>query len=368
VKHIKALGCTLAVATLLCAVEADAQNIDGSFRLALETDVLALDHVTLSSGPASVTSGSTTFGLPGPALGVAVAYGVSPNILLGTRLQASSSHIKVGDAAADATGFALFPEAEYLFPGAVVRPFVSANLGYRATGSSVAAETSTSTFLIGPGAGMHAFVSSSFSLDAGVMALFQKGTSKSNGVALDANGYSVLLTVALSGWLGGSSATAAPVAAVPPVEKPPATDEGSTAVDEAGIVESTFTLDRPNASGGVRVTIHGDPVRDADSVEVIVTSLRPSRPGAACSTLAFEAAGRRTELTDMRSSSRGGFGSALTTQAGTLPFDALRSLTDADREAWLMVCDERVLLLPAAKHRLERFGGVFRRRIPAGPP
>lgn len=364
--RIECLGCALAAATVLFATAAEAQNIDGSFRLGLEGTVLGLDHLTLSSGPTSVSGTNTTLGLPGPALGVALGYGASNNVLLGARLMASSVNSKVGDLSADTTGFALFPQLEYLFPGAVVRPFVSANLGYRATGSSGGADASTSSFLIGPGAGLHAFPSSSFSLDAGVMALLQKGTSKANDVELDTSGYSVLLTVALSGWLGGGSNSASPALAPPPLEKPRVTDEGSTVVDEAGAIESTFTLDRPNASGGVRVTIHGDPNKDANSVKVIVTAPQPARPAASCGPLAFEAGGTRTELTDMQSSSRGGFGS-LTTQAGSLPLDAFGSLIDADQEVWLTLCDERVLVLAPAKRRIDRFVGAFRHRLRTSP-
>jgi hypothetical protein len=349
-------------------MDAGAQSIDGSFRLALEANVLALDQITLSSGSTSVDGAGTTLGLPGSGLGIALGYGASTNVLVGARLLASSTHSKVADAASDTAGFALFPQAEYLFPGAAVRPFISANLGYRATGSSGGVNTSTSTLLIGPGAGLHAFASSGFSVDAGLMALFQKGTSKSDDVALDTSGYSVLLTVALSGWLGGGNAIAAATPTRPPPEKPLVADAGTVAVDEAGAIESTFTLDLPKTSGGVRVTIHGDPDKDSGAVRVIVTSLQAPRPGRHCEVLAFEAGGTRTELSDIQSSSRGGFGSALTTQAGALSVDALSSLTDPDREAWLMLCDERVLLLPAAKHRMERFIRIFRRRLQSAHP
>ena len=360
------ISTALAAVALFSATEADAQNIDGSFRLALETNVLGLKHVALGSGPTSVGSTSTTVGLPGQALGVALGYGVFSDLLIGARLLASSTQTKIGDSTADATGFTLFPQAEYLFAGAVVRPFVSANLGYTADGSTGAAKTSTSTFLIGPGAGVHAFLRSSFSLDAGVMALFQKGTVESGGAELATTGYSVLLTVSLSGWLGGDSPTAS-AAPASPLETQRASDHGSLVVDEGGIIDAEFALDLPNTSGGVRVAIHGDPTKDPKRIKVIVTSLQSARPGVACGPLSFEAAGTRTELSDVQSSSRGGFGSALTTQAGSLAFDALGALTDIDRESWLTVCDERVLLLPAAKRRLERFARVFRRRLPADP-
>lgn len=49
-KRVKGLARALLAIIVFSATDADAQNIDGSFRLALEGNVLALDHVTLSSG------------------------------------------------------------------------------------------------------------------------------------------------------------------------------------------------------------------------------------------------------------------------------------------------------------------------------
>jgi hypothetical protein len=350
------------LALLLLATHANAQEIDGAFRLALDTDVLGFDSVTLSDGSNSVTTSGTALGLPGPSVGVGLGYGVSSNVLLGARLLASSTHNKVGDIATDMTGLELLSQLEYLFPGQAVRPCVSANLGYKATGVSGSADTSSATFLVGPAVGLHGFVGPALSLDAGVTALFQKGTFKTGAAKFDSSGYSVLLTVAIAGWFGGSPPAPAPV------EKPSAVSNQAIPDDAVGPRESTFTLDLPNTAGSIHVTLREGPDKDAGRIQVIVSFLKPPERTTPCGSVAFETAGRRTELVDVRSSSGGGFGSALTTQAGTLPFDALPALADPNQDAWLEVCDQRVLILRAAKRRLERFLHAFPSRAEAKAP
>lgn len=354
------------LAALVVPTKADAQDIDGSFRLALEGNVLRYNHVTLSASTGSVEALSTSLGLPGTALGVALGYGVTPNVVLGGRLLASTNHDKIGETAVDGTSFAFLPHVEYVFSGGATRPFISANLGYSTTNASTGGvDSSTSAFMIGPGVGIHGFATSTFSIDAGVTGLLQTGTAKSGDVELDANGYSVLLTVAVSGWLG--SGTPQPTA--PGIAKPSASEEGAAAAAEDGRIESSFTLDLPNTTGGgVRIAIQGDPRKDAGHVHAVVTFLKPPDQGMECTPAAFEVGGTTTELADVHSSSRGGFGSALSTQGGSLPFDTVGALIDRSQEAWLVLCGQRVLVLAAAKRRVERFVHAFRERRGSSQP
>jgi hypothetical protein len=355
----------LAVCALLFATEAHAQNIDGAFRVALEADPLALQSTTLSVDSSSTSASHTTVGLPGAAAGVAFGYGASNNVVVGARLLASFSSTKVGDASGETNGFSLFPEVEYLFPGAVVRPFVSANVGYSgARTSSGGVDTSSSTFSVGPGVGLHGFASSSLSLDAGLLALYETGTSKSGDAEVAVNGYSVLLTFAVSGWLGGAPVSSAPPAQPAAVEKARASEPTVTVLEETGQIEAAFVLDWPNTAGSVRVALQGNPDLDTTRARLVVSFLMPAEHETACGGVAFETKEARIELSDVKSA-RGGFGSTLTTQGGSLPFDALRSLAGDEQDVWLVVCGERLPVALAAKRRVLRFVHAFRKRISA---
>lgn len=357
-------------AVVLLTAPVIAQTAPGPFRLGLEGNAVAHDKVTLSAsqGAGSAPAATTNLGLPGAALGVALGYSVTPNVLLGGRLLASSKQTKVGDASADSTSFAIVPHAEYVFDGAVVRPFLAAHVGYGSTSSKAGElESSTSSFLIGPGAGLHAFVASAFSIDAGLVALLQQASAKTGSAELSGSGYTILATIGLSGWLGGSSEAVAGGAAPAPVPAQVRAEPAPPVVAENadGALETSLTLDLPNAAGGVQITLQGDPRRDASAARVLVTWLRAQGTGGECSAAAFESGARRTELGDVQSFSREGFSSSQLTQQGTLPIDVLDGLSNPAHEARLMLCSERVIILPAAKRRVARFVRAFQRRLGA---
>jgi hypothetical protein len=272
-------------------------------------------------------------------------------LLLGVRALISSTTTTVGDSSADSRSFALVPNLEYVFATGAVRPFLSANVGYNASTSSAGGvESSSSAFSFGPGVGLHGFANSSFSLDAGVMALLQRGTSKSAGVELDANGYSVLLTVALAGWLGNDDQVTAT-----PLVSPASTAEPAATEAEPGELECLFVLDQPNAAGSVQVAIRPDPGKDPERVQVTLTWRKSPTEATECAAPAFENAGATTTLQDVRSSSRAGFGSTLVAQQGSLPATALTELAKASRESALLLCGERLLVLATPKRRIQRF-------------
>ncbi len=355
---------------LLLATPSAAQTATGPFRLGLEGNAIAHDKVTLSAshGAGSAPAATTNLGLPGAAIGVALGYSVTANVLLGGRLLASSTQTKVGDASADSASFAIVPHAEYILDGAVGRPFLAAHVGYASTNSSAGeVETSTSSFLIGPGAGLHAFAAPTFSIDAGLVAMLQQASAKTGGAELSGSGYTIVATIGLSGWLGGSNDAGAGGATPTPVPAQGRAEPATPVVAENadGALESSLTLDLPNAAGGVQITLQGDPRRDASAARVVMTWLRAQGTGSECAAAAFESGARRAELSDVQSFSREGFSSSQLTQQGKLPIDALDGLSDPAQEARLMLCSERVIILPAAKRRVARFVRAFQRRLGA---
>jgi hypothetical protein len=344
----------------------------GPFRLGLDANAVAHDKVTLASGEGAASNPAVTtkLGLPGTALGVVLGYSVTPNVLLGGRLMASSAQSSLGDVTTESTSLAIAPYAEYVFDGAVVRPYIAAHVGYGSTNSSTGdMESSVSSFLIGPGAGVHAFATPTFSIDGGLVALFQQAHAKAGPAELSGSGYTVLVTVGLSGWLGGSAEMVTAPSATPVPEQareqPP-----STVVTEntKGVLETSVTLDLPDASGGIEMTVKGEPKRDASAVRIVITWLRSQESSAQCTSAAFESGGRRTELGDVQSFARQGFGSSQLTQQGTLPLDVLDSLADPASEARLTLCSEQVIIQPAAKRRFARLLRAFKQRLSAEAP
>jgi hypothetical protein len=197
--------------------------------------------------------------------------------------------------------------------------------------------------------------------------MLQEASAESAGAEVSGSGYTVLVTVGLSGWLGGSSETST----TPPpatASRPQAQADAAKPVvseNEDGDLETTFALDLQNAAGGVQVTMQGDPARDPTTVRVLVTWLRSHVTQKDCSPAAFESGAARTELADVQSFSREGFSSSQLTQRGTLPLDVLVGLSDPTQQARLMLCDEPLIILPAAKRRVERFVRAFKRRLSA---
>ncbi len=346
---------------------AQSGRTSNALRLGLEGNLVAYDKVTLAaSGSESSSSAATTnFGIPAAGLDLALGYGVTANVLLGGRLGVSSMHTELGEngTTANNTAFAIVPHVEYIFDGAVVRPFVAVNVGYRwASSSAGGLDTSTGAFLVGPGAGLHAFITPQLSFGASVAAMFQHATAKIGGTELSGEGFTVLASVGISGWFG-TPPTECAAATEPPSEVPPqANAVAANTVPVVDSVETSFTLDRPSATGGVQVTIQGQPSHDASKVSVVVSWLRSPEQASPCTAPAFEVATTRTELGDVQAFTRKGFTSSQFTQRGTLPLDALAGLADPSEETRLILCDEHVVVLQAAKRRISRFVQDFRRR------
>jgi hypothetical protein len=340
---------------------ASAQSRAGALRLGLEGNLLAYDSTTLAlpDGPGEIASSSTSLGVPAGGLGLGVAYGVGENVLLGARFLAASDSTDVERVTAEQTRVLLLPHLEYLFPGDTVRAFLSANAGYGSTSSSTqSAETSTALFMAGPGVGVRGFVSPALSLDAGLMMLLTTGTSKQGEIELAVNGHTILLSVAVSGWFGVAS-VATPVST--PRAAPVPEQHAPIAVD-GDLLKTTFALDLPGAVGGVNVLLDGDPKFEPGRVRVTVMWLEREGRGAECERVAFEVDGQTTALEDVRTSSFEGFGSARSIQKGHLPSTALAALARPESQASLVLCGERIPILPAAKNRVGRFTTAFMAR------
>lgn len=342
----------------LLPTPAHAQDIDGAFRLALDSSVISYTHSTQSAGDGVDTKSSrTSLGLSVAALGAGIGYGATGNVVVGGRVLASTSHSKLGEATADVAGFLLLPHAAYLFLDGAARPFVALHAGV-STGSSSSAgvDGSTTAWLVGPGAGVHAFLAPSVSIDLGLQALFETGTSRVVDASVSTTGYSIALTVGLSGWLGTGQKTAR---AAEPEQQPVPT---IAPAPPTTLVTSNFTLDLPDGLGGLQVALKGEPTLHADQVQVSVT-WRRSEKRQRCEAVAFEAEQATTPLTDVRSTAGGGFSANMESQAGSVPIATLRSLVHQEQEAWLTLCHERIVISPAAKRRVERFVNEFQDRL-----
>jgi hypothetical protein len=345
-------------AALLWTTPGRAQQIDQALRLSLESNVLTHDKSAMSTDPDGTTGSRTLFGLGAAGLGVGVGYAVSENVVLGGRVLAVVGENKVANTHAEESSLRVLPYAEYAFDLGLGRPFLALNAGYSGgSAGSAALETSTSTWLIGPSAGAHVFAGPSFSLDIGLQALLQKGTSKAQDVSVSTSGYSVGLTVGISGWLVTASR---PEEAPARVETP--APEAAT-MNENGALEASIALDLPNRIGGVRVAFTGDPNLDAKRISVTVTGQRAGDDSTPCEAPTLDVDGAIVALENVRSS-RGGFGKSMVAQRGSLPIEELRKLVTSVDDSWLVLCSQRVLILPAAKRRVARFVSGFNARTP----
>jgi hypothetical protein len=112
------------------------------------------------------------------------------------------------------------PRIDYVFNGGVVRPYVAAFAGYRhlwtsGSGSSYESASRGSGFVFGGAVGAHVFLTDSWSIDPELAVLHsgQNGTQSTKGVTdvgsiavgsdYTTRDTAVMLSVGLSGWVGG---------------------------------------------------------------------------------------------------------------------------------------------------------------------
>ncbi len=202
-----------------------AQSIDGTFKMGVESRLFRFASITAevqgpySSGEETIelvdfglfSFGSTRAGLfdsllvPAAAIGADLAYGVTDNLLLGSRLMVDHGRFMDGEELSS-TQFAIVPHFDYVFTtNSSFRPFLGAQFG--AQGSYLSGDGGgmfSYLFLMGLSLGGFAFVADNISIDPRISFFYSLGSADMEDVDspdLDSNGFSIALMIGLSGWI-----------------------------------------------------------------------------------------------------------------------------------------------------------------------
>jgi len=216
--------CLGIVSTLLALeYDASAQDVRGAFRLGFEGVLFAQDSMTVSPSdsspkvgpgglittpPDSVTVKNTSAGILPSTLGLGLGFAPSSNVVLGMHTVFAKTTTEVdieGVKPASGTQYSVLPSIELMAASGQVRPFVEARFGWRGSSTEVdGEETSTSSALVaGGGVGLHLFANDHVSIDPGFHAYFLSGSYKSGDLEMDGSGHTLMMSLALSAWLGG---------------------------------------------------------------------------------------------------------------------------------------------------------------------
>lgn len=160
---------------------------------------------------------TTTLGLASIPFGPVVAYGVSDNILLGTHLDLIHRSVSAdGGSSRDSLGFAANLFASYVAGTGDVRPFIGPLLGIEMVDTDQGSSTTKEhLFTFNAQLGLHAFATSSFSIDPSLVAGYGVGGGSlevadgfgGTGIDYDLSGFSIGLRLGVSGWIGGKGST-----------------------------------------------------------------------------------------------------------------------------------------------------------------
>jgi len=383
------LGCAFAARP--AAAE---RSLNDTVQLSLSGSLLGYSSLTSTPDPSTNTSSppgagslsglppeqkvsTTSYGLPGSGLGFGLGVGLSDNVVLGAQLFFSGSKTTIGDSNSDGSTVQFLPRLEYVVDDTGIRPFFAAVAGVghsSATSSSltvldsesstVSTDSSSTTFLFGGSVGVHGFLSDTLSIDPAFTVLGVSGSQTSTlslpssssamGSAeqkASVSGYQVLLSIGLSGWLGGSTphppAHGAEVAPAVVAEAPRAQPAPAPVAEEEPLSASIgFPGQRE-----LYLQVAADPNQPSVIAQVYVREDDSVLTG--CRDVSVTENGQPLAL---RVTSRGGrthrnrFRQFL---AGVIPVHALTVLARPDSA--LNVCTEQWLLTPKARHQIRAF-------------
>jgi len=208
-----------------------------------------VDYYRQASSGAAETASSTgnekssivNYGLVGSGYGLGVGYAWD-RLLLGARVEiVNNVRVPYGGGEVQALTIAFVPRFEYIFKSGRLQPYIAGLLPIEhSSGSSTsyaaglgsdttAVDVSSTRFGIGPALGMHAFLTSSFSLDPeiSVVPSWGPGSSTIHGGGVDSPGaytvsaVRVLLSLSLSGWIDTGGAPTPPPPREQSSEYPP---------------------------------------------------------------------------------------------------------------------------------------------------
>lgn len=203
-------GAVVAIAAAWCmTTPALAQGIAGAGRFGLSTMPIAFES-------ASVTGSTATdlrLSLGGPGLGMTLGLGAGANGLVGvnTMVTHQTSTVTVEDpfggsvdAQASGTGVQFLPYLAYVAPSSgSVRGYVGATFGVSHVSQDTDSGTTvtTTSLLIGPIVGAHAFLDPKVSIDLGGQFAYVAGIGDASGVS----GLSLGALLGVSAWWGDAT-------------------------------------------------------------------------------------------------------------------------------------------------------------------
>jgi hypothetical protein len=215
VRQLCLLFISVALAAMFITNSAAAQEVQDRFQLALSTDLVSYNSVTLESDlfDDDVKQSNTKWGVHRSVL-LELGYGVSDMIVVGAfaTLGGVSQSTEQGDEESEVSDFVAMigPKIDVLLSqGNDVRPFLGAMIALVHQSESVedGPETSMTGFNVGARLGLHWFASAGFSLMPAVMFAY---TSVSGEVEIEdsteapeisQSGFMIGLMLGASGWI-----------------------------------------------------------------------------------------------------------------------------------------------------------------------
>ncbi len=340
---------------------AHARDFEGVVHLSLDGSIVDYQSTSLSAkgqdAGLALTAKThlTNYGLLGSGTGIGLGVGITDSAFLGAQLSITGTTLSgINSIDQDLLNVLLLPRFEYLFGDDAVRPFVAVMAGVEHSSSKVDTQISGTSFIAGGALGLHAFLTRSFSIDP-QFAVF--GASGSETLSIDGNieepgfsedfstsGYRVLLSVGISGWVGGRKPAPAASEAAPTHEEPgpptePVGKETATALIKLPHHRQLYLEASADPSASIVIAHLSVPEDDAS-----LASCKKIRVLEGEEPLKFHVAERGDQL-------RGGSNRHFV--FGTLPVHALTVLGRPD--AGITVCGETWPFTAKAHHAIHQF-------------
>jgi hypothetical protein len=343
-------------------------------RLSLEGELVGYENVSVQSSTATQISG----GIGAPALGFGIGGGIGENVLLGGRIAFASVKTTSNSDATEAsqTQVSILGTPEYVFNGTNVRPFLAASFGYAFSSSNGGSgEVTTGMALLGAGCGVHGFATDSFSIDPNFFAYYETGSVSppGGGSSMDASGFSLLLGVALSGWLGDGRKSHDAEPADASGSNIPAADpsswvnagNGTSANIFAPKDEALHTMVK--LTGGSRLTFRTNP-KVSDAVAMVVVIAHESPALMQCSALVATTSHGQTSYGPFEVKRVGAGTEAAVTLATTVPLESLNGLLSKDEMVNLQGCGESFSIYPVHTEELQELVNEARAHLRTRKP
>jgi hypothetical protein len=344
-----------ALTGIFLAAPCRAESVEGRVRLGFEGGVVGYQSVTAKGDGVDASMSDASFSLASTSFGPGVSYGIDDTWMIGARASFITRTMSwQNDVVPEATssGLGLYVSAEYLLGEGSVRPFVGPLAGIESTSaSSGGAKASASNLLLGVQGGLHAFATSSFSIDPSVLLAYTTGSTGPEDHSLDVSGFTIGLRLAMSGWLGGEEVE--PVAADTRAAEPPTSSASPSDRVEGASARSQ------RGDGHARQVVASLP----DSVRLIVDVdeggtahfkyIAPAaRPDETCGRVTVKRDETEEDLAVERASVvQGGFSSLLVVE-GTVPPGALKLTTSRRGTVVLIGCEHEAELSEAERARI----------------